>query len=917
MLRVMHKLRTRPSAVMRFSGAVAIGIAGSAYAWKRAAVCAPVLHEEEMDELDKTLAMILEEAQAETRARLPARPSAETIADDDDDDDAADEPSCPSSPEQADHAESDSEDDVEELQVGKKVRHSYLGTGLLLAIGITKSVMKGVLASGETFESLSLPPEKSLFEFKKREKQKRTWRTVMKRRQVFTQNLAPVQEEAYCFNDAEDEPTAFDGMQAAAVEENAFTQGLAGPELAAHHRKRKLQNLKAAGVRGRNMKGRKTKEPKLDAALRVEQYPNQSLCVKQSSSTGLYCRACRLELSKRAVTVKTHVESSAHQQKLSRYISTVDEDTGISEIISNIFANNPDSANASLSEDVHIYRWRVMETLLYAGVPHSKIDMIRPLLEREGHALTNSKHMASFYIPHIEERETKRVVHELAGQYFTLVFDGTTRLGEAVNFVTRSMTDDFQIRMRLVAFRTTKVHLSGDALYRLIVVTLQRELGLDLDMCLSYTRDSCATNHDAVQRLIPLSSKALNMLCFPHTLHNTGKHLSVPVLEAFLTPWLQLVPKPGAAKLRWEAILGHGCATFSKVRWWSRWDVMQEIALNFGALPDFLRSLAENDIGDATTSKMQEIIMNNNQELKLQLAAVMSCERLYNATYRLEGDRLELLLVHRTIESLRTFGIHLGHDPADLPSVAALIRQSATLEVGMKTREWYPAPHSKWFDGELKRLPITTGAARNRKDTYLVHYGADDSEIELKEDEVRSIIVITSTAQWEDAVACVKEAYAYLERRITDDCAEPYKCSGPYEVCRVSQLFDPNFAAVELSPALVEELCAAVPALAQAQTSLKAEMCKYLEAAKRAPAFNYESVDEFTEEVFKFWKKEGSNMPAWRAAAKIIFSLTPNAACSERVFSLLESMFGKGQSNALGDLLQAALMLRYNKRSVG
>ena len=58
-------------------------------------------------------------------------------------------------------------------------------------------------------------------------------------------------------------------------------------------------------------------------------------------------------------------------------------------------------------------------------------------------------------------------------------------------------------------------------------------------------------------------------------------------------------------------------------------------------------------------------------------------------------------------------------------------------------------------------------------------------------------------------------------------------------------------------------------------------------------------------------------MPAWRKAAKIIFAIPPTSAASERVFSLLEAMFGKDRERALSDLIQAALMLRYNKRSVG
>ena len=40
-------------------------------------------------------------------------------------------------------------------------------------------------------------------------------------------------------------------------------------------------------------------------------------------------------------------------------------------------------------------------------------------------------------------------------------------------------------------------------------------------------------------------------------------------------------------------------------------------------------------------------------------------------------------------------------------------------------------------------------------------------------------------------------------------------------------------------------------------------------------------------------------------------------AASERVFSLVECMFGKDQLRFLADQLQGAVMLKYNKRHVG
>lgn len=49
---------------------------------------------------------------------------------------------------------------------------------------------------------------------------------------------------------------------------------------------------------------------------------------------------------------------------------------------------------------------------------------------------------------------------------------------------------------------------------------------------------------------------------------------------------------------------------------------MQEIATNFGALPAFLTGLDDNNIGDATTKTMIQILTEKKAALELELAAV-------------------------------------------------------------------------------------------------------------------------------------------------------------------------------------------------------------------------------------------------------------------------------------------------------
>ena len=99
---------------------------------------------------------------------------------------------------------------------------------------------------------------------------------------------------------------------------------------------------------------------------------------------------------------------------------------------------------------------------------------------------------------------------------------------------------------------------------------------------------------------------------------------------------------------------------------------------------------------------------------------------------------------------------------------------------------------------------------------------------------------------------------------------------------------------------------------------LKAEIHAFRVEARSAPPMDHRDVKAFTKAVLDFWRKHGTKMPTWRKAAKIVyFAIPPTSAASERVFSLLKAMFGKDQDASLSDLIQGALMLRYNKREVG
>jgi hypothetical protein len=98
--------------------------------------------------------------------------------------------------------------------------------------------------------------------------------------------------------------------------------------------------------------------------------------------------------------------------------------------------------------------------------------------------------------------------------------------------------------------------------------------------------------------------------------------------------------------------------------------------------------------------------------------------------------------------------------------------------------------------------------------------------------------------------------------------------------------------------------------------ALKRELPAYLSKCAGA-TFDHTDVAEFTKGVLLWWANNGKNFPTWALAMQIVGSFTPNSAAAERVFSMLKQMFGDMQMSSLADMIQAALMLKYNGRKVG
>ena len=72
----------------------------------------------------------------------------------------------------------------------------------------------------------------------------------------------------------------------------------------------------------------------------------------------------------------------------------------------------------------------------------SKIDCFRDILEEHAYRLTDRRRMLDL-VPFILKDEQEKLKDEISGRELSVIFDGTTRLGEAMAVLVCFVSDDW------------------------------------------------------------------------------------------------------------------------------------------------------------------------------------------------------------------------------------------------------------------------------------------------------------------------------------------------------------------------------------------------------------------------------------------------------------------------------------------
>ena len=154
-------------------------------------------------------------------------------------------------------------------------------------------------------------------------------------------------------------------------------------------------------------------------------------------------------------------------------------------------------------------------------------------------------------------KKKKQLKTEIDGVPVAVIFDGTSRLGEALavilHFVDRST---LKIHQRLVRMQLLAKSLTGEQVERELLSVLSTEYGVVSSNLLAAMHDRASVNSVAVRTLKVLYPNVLEISCFSHTIDHVGDNFDTPVLYDFGTTWVSLFSHSPKVRLLWRSRTG-------------------------------------------------------------------------------------------------------------------------------------------------------------------------------------------------------------------------------------------------------------------------------------------------------------------------------------------------------------------------
>ena len=159
-------------------------------------------------------------------------------------------------------------------------------------------------------------------------------------------------------------------------------------------------------------------------------------------SGNLRCNACSETLSLTKSSIDKHIKSSKQTNGVARIAKDKKQSQSIVDCLKRRDMREHPSGS-TLPAEIRLFRFEIVECAISGGIPLSKVDILRPLLEKYGHRLTHSANLREI-IPAVLEKEREKLLSELESvKEASVIFGGTARMGEALAIIVPFVQEDF------------------------------------------------------------------------------------------------------------------------------------------------------------------------------------------------------------------------------------------------------------------------------------------------------------------------------------------------------------------------------------------------------------------------------------------------------------------------------------------
>ena len=482
--------------------------------------------------------------------------------------------------------------------------------------------------------------------------------------------------------------------------------------------------------------------------------------------------------------------------------------------------------------------------------------------------------------------------------------------------------------------------------------------------------DGCSVNI-AVHNEIEYSQKVrwYRNLCLSHCTNNGGELATFPALSTMWT-LLQKVFAGDNSKIIWQKETNSAWLTYSDTRWFSKYDVYEDLFNHFGDLRAVLENVIKKKYSPANTGKLLLLVTDEGTKwyATIELSAYVEClYMLRNFCYRMEADGDIVFDCGESIDAL-FISFPDGSLPK-MPSTERLITGAVTWANGLGLAPLGVLQRRTVAEvrANVVRPRRAAAVAAVRAATFAGETAAQRVQRERSE-QVEAVEVARRMDQYaqdqEDAVAAEaaeqakrppltrEEWFVHIKSGIQpsiDYVLSRFSQGGDrfqqVELYRAARLFDPVYAkqlTTGEAESLIDKLRHYPPLDSQVIIAqLKATWRHYRARAFLVNAKKVDVVqwhyDFYLELQYSSTEKLDlsadcnfcsrvvatgllcnciKSMMIWWEVTSLLALILPSSGSSERVFSLLKHFWSDQQTTALSDVIRASLYLAVNKRKL-